>query len=60
MRTISKRAIFPWHCAHTLSSVHLLLPHILLPEKQNKNQLLIFTSVTTKCQTVKKKIKTST
>ena len=60
MRTISKRAIFPWHCAHTLSSTDILLPPILLPEKQNKNQLLIFTLVITKSRTVKKKIKTST
>ena len=56
MRTISKRAIFPWHCAHTLSSADILLPPILLPEKQNKNQLLIFTLVTAK----KKNIKIST
>jgi hypothetical protein len=57
MRTISKRATFPWHCAHTLSSADTLLPPILLPEKQNKNQLLIFTLVITKSQTVKKKLK---
>ena len=59
MRTISKRVIFPWHCAHVLSSADILLPPILLPEKQNKSRLLIFTLVITKCQTVKK-IKTST
>jgi len=57
MRTISKRAIIPWHCAHTLSNDDTLLPPILLSEKQNKNQLLIFTLVCTKCQTVKKKKK---
>ena len=55
--TISKRAIFPWHCAHILSNTDILLPPILLPEKQNKNQMLIFTLVITKCRTVKKKKK---
>ena len=59
MRTISKRTIIPWHCAHTLSSADTLLPPILLPENQNKNQLLIFILVSTKFQTVKKKIKTT-
>ena len=54
MRTISKRAIFHRHCAHTLSSADIFLPPILLPEKQNKNRLLIFTLVNTKCQTKKK------
>jgi hypothetical protein len=58
MRTISKCAIIPWHCAHTLSSADILLHPILLPEKQNKNQLLLFTLVSTKCQTIKKKKKT--
>jgi len=55
MRIISKRTIIPWHRAHALSSADTLLPPILLPEKQIKIQLLIFTLVSTKCQTEKKK-----
>ena len=57
MRTISKRATFPWHCAHILSCAGMLLPPILLPEKQNTNQLLAFKSVITKSQAAKKKMK---
>ena len=45
MCTILKRAIIPWHRAYILSSADTLLPPILLPEKQSKIQLLIFTLV---------------
>jgi hypothetical protein len=37
-----KRAIIPWHRAHTLSNADTLLPPILLPENQSKIQLLTF------------------
>jgi hypothetical protein len=57
MRTISKRATFPWHCAHILSCADILLPPILLPEKQNRNQLLIFKLIITKSKAEKKKKK---
>jgi len=46
-----------------LGTMHIPSPaltHCYLTEKQNKIQLLIFTLVSTKCQTEKTKIKTST